>query len=154
MSEGLHNWPVMEEISALIRLARPPDCALADRHEAFSNLVLRFQDMAFGCAHAVLGDFYLAEDAAQEAFITAWQRLYQLKQPDAFPGWFRRIVLTQCNRMMRGKRLIFVPLDTGERVASTASDPHVAAEKFELVDRLLAEINGLPQPESKVSPLL
>jgi RNA polymerase sigma factor (sigma-70 family) len=143
----------MEEIGALIRVARSPDCALADRHEAFSKLVLRFQDMAFGCAHAVLGDFYLAEDAAQEAFITAWQRLYQLKQPDAFPGWFRRIVLTQCNRMMRGKRLIFVPLDTGEKVASTASDPHVAAEKLELVDRVLAEIKGLPEHERMVTTL-
>jgi len=113
----------MEEIGALIRIAMSDGCALAERHAAFSKVVLRFQDMAFGCAYALLGDFYLAEDAAQEAFITAWQRLHQLQQPDAFPGWFRRIVLTQCNRLTRGKRLKFVPLDSGDSLPSHAGAP-------------------------------
>lgn len=143
----------MDEIGALISVAMSADCALAERHEAFSKVVLRFQDMAFGCAHAVLGDSYLAEDAAQEAFITAWQRLHQLQQPDAFPGWLRRIVLTQCNRLTRGKRLKFVPLNIGEDLASTASDPHVTAEQHELVDRVLAEIKALPEHERMVTTL-
>jgi RNA polymerase sigma factor (sigma-70 family) len=147
------SGPVMEKIGALIRVAMSPDCALAERHEAFSKVVLRFQDMAFGYAHALLGDSYLAEDAAQEAFITAWGRLHQLQQPDAFPGWFRRIVLTQCNRLTRGKRLEFVPLNIGESLASTASDPHVIAEKLELVDRVLAEIKRLPEHERMVTTL-
>lgn len=55
---------------------------LGERHESFGELVVYFQDMAFGCAYAVLGDFYLAEDAAQEAFITAWQSLRQLALPN------------------------------------------------------------------------
>src|SRR5262249_23484830 len=143
----------MEEIGALIRIAMSPSCALAERHEAFSKVVLRFQDMAFGCAYALLGDFYLAEDAAQEAFITAWQRLHQLQQPDAFPGWFRRIVLTQCNRLTRGKRLKFVPLDSGETLPSNAGDPQVTAEKLELVDRVLAEIKTLPEHQRIVTTL-
>ena len=57
--------------------------------------------MAFACAFAVLGDVYLAQDTAQEAFIVAWQKLGQLREPAAFPGWFKRIVLTQCNRLTR-----------------------------------------------------
>jgi DNA-directed RNA polymerase specialized sigma24 family protein len=73
------------------------------RHEAFGELVLRFQDMAFACAYAVLGDAYLAEDVAQDAFVVAWQKLDQLREPDAFPGWFKRIVLSQCNRLTRGR---------------------------------------------------
>ncbi|MBT5876975.1 MAG: hypothetical protein HOH43_26365 [Candidatus Latescibacteria bacterium] len=32
---------------------------------AFDQLVLRFQDMAVGYAQSILGDFHLAEDAAQ-----------------------------------------------------------------------------------------
>ena len=143
----------MEEVSGLIRLAMSLDCARAERHEAFSKIVERFQDMAFGYAYSVLGDFYLAEDVAQEAFITAWQRLHQLQQPDAFPGWFRRIVLTQCNRLTRGKRLRFVPLYDGQNLASAVSDPHVMAEKLELVDRVLAEIKALPEHERVVTTL-
>jgi hypothetical protein len=39
--------------------------------DAYGIVVRRFQDMAVGYACAVLGDFHLAEDAAQEAFIEA-----------------------------------------------------------------------------------
>jgi len=67
--------------------------------------------MAFACAYALVGDAYLAEDIAQEAFITAWQKLSQLREIEAFPGWFKRIVLTHCNRLLRGKRV--TPRTTG-----------------------------------------
>ena len=82
----LRPGAVMGELQALIRNAIADDRTQAERHEAFGKLVLRFQDLAFGCAYAVLGDFYLAQDAAQESFITAWRKLYQLKQAEAFPG--------------------------------------------------------------------
>lgn len=36
---------------------------------AFRELVVRFQDMVVGYAFSLLGDFHLAEDAAQEAFL-------------------------------------------------------------------------------------
>ena len=51
--------------------------------------------MAFACAYAAPCDFHLAEDAAQGAFVTAWRKLTQLREPEAFPGWLRRIVLTE-----------------------------------------------------------
>ena len=53
----------MEELQALLRQAQDGDV------DAYGQLVRRFQDMAVGYAYTVLGDFYLAEDAAQEAFI-------------------------------------------------------------------------------------
>jgi len=39
-----------------------------------------------------LARFQLAEDAAQEAFLEAYRNLDKLREPPAFPGWFRRIV--------------------------------------------------------------
>lgn len=89
----------MKDIDNPIAKATDPSAAPAERHEAFGELVLRFQDMAFACAYAVLGDSYLAEDVAQEAFVVAWQKLDQLRDPNAFAGWLKRIVLTQCNRL-------------------------------------------------------
>ena len=102
---------LVSDVSILIHKARDSSHPLTERHEAFGELIRRYQDMAFGCAYAVLGDFYLAEDAAQEAFITAWQNLNQLRVPMAFSGWLRRIVLTRCNRLTRGQRLSILPLD-------------------------------------------
>src|SRR5215471_702704 len=143
----------MEEIRALISTAIDADSPLVDRQQAFGELVQRFQDMAFGCAYAVLGDFYLAQDAAQEAFITAWQKLHQLQSADAFAGWLRRIVLTHCNRLTRGKRLRFVPLDAGLDIASSSDSPQADAEKGELMDRVLAAIKALPEHERMVTTL-
>jgi len=40
--------------------------------EAFSEVVKRCQDMAYGIAYAMLGDTGLAQDAPQEAFIAAY----------------------------------------------------------------------------------
>ena len=62
--------------------------------DAFNNLVRRFQDMAVGYAYAILRDFQFAEDAAQEAFISAWLFLDSLREPKAFAGWLRRLVFT------------------------------------------------------------
>ena len=109
--------------------------------------------MAFGCAYSVLGDFYLAQDAAQEAFITAWQSLHQLRAPESFPGWLRRIVLTRCNRLTRGKRLRLVPLEDGANTPSAGPDPHTATERRELRDRVLAAIKALPEKERLVTTL-
>jgi RNA polymerase sigma factor (sigma-70 family) len=138
----------MRDTRDLVVVATASRLTLAERHEAFEQLVRRFQDMAYSCAYAVLGDFSLAEDAAQEAFITAWRKLDQLRQPEAFPGWFKRIVLTECSRLTRGKRLNVVPLETvlnGPRAA--AQDQQGALEKHELMRQLFAAVKTLPRHE-------
>ena len=63
------------------------------RLAAFAEIVRRYQDMAYGCAYAILGDFHLAEDASQEAFVAAYRELPNLREPKAFAGWLRRPVL-------------------------------------------------------------
>ncbi|HEX7177502.1 MAG TPA: GNAT family N-acetyltransferase [Pyrinomonadaceae bacterium] len=137
----------MRDTRALIDRVTAADAPHAERREAFGELVSRFQDMAYGCAYAVLADSYLAEDAAQEAFITAWQKLGQLREPAAFPGWLRRIVLTQCNRMTRGKRLVFLPLEAGALVSAAEPGPQDAAESRELRAKVLAALRSLPEGE-------
>ncbi|MEE3039503.1 MAG: hypothetical protein VX948_01460 [Candidatus Latescibacterota bacterium] len=42
--------------------------------------------MAVGYAVSLLGDVHAAEDAAQEAFVTVFDRLEQLTDPFAFPA--------------------------------------------------------------------
>src|SRR5689334_13695521 len=108
--------------------------------------------MAFACAFAVLRDAYLAQDTAQEAFVVAWQKLAQLREPAAFPGWFKRIVLTQCNRLTRCKRLQIVPLDD-EMNAAVDPGPHAGAERHDLLAKVLHAINALPENERLVTTL-
>ncbi|HEX8137874.1 MAG TPA: GNAT family N-acetyltransferase [Pyrinomonadaceae bacterium] len=143
----------MREIRRLVEKARDDGSGLVERQEAFGELVICFQDMAFACAYSVLGDFYLAEDAAQEAFVTAWQSLDQLRTAEAFPGWLRRIVLTRCSRLKRGKHLQIVPLEAGERAPSPEPNPHAAAEQRQLRQRVMLALKALPEKERLVTTL-
>jgi RNA polymerase sigma factor (sigma-70 family) len=143
----------VKDVENVVLRAADPNSPSAVRREAFGELVIRFQDMAFGCAFAVLGDAYLAQDTAQEAFVVAWQKLAQLRQPAAFPGWFKRIVLTQCNRLLRCKRLQILPLDAGANTSTGDPGPHFSAERQQLLTRVLQAINALPENERLVTTL-
>src|SRR5215471_121936 len=135
----------MRSLDSLIHSVREGD------DDAYSIIVRRFQDMAVGYGYSILRDFQLAEDAAQEAFFEAYRSLDQLRIPDAFPGWFRRIVFKQCDRITRGKHLAVIPLETAEvRSEPTQED---AAEKHEMKHRLLSAIDCLPDHKRSATTL-
>ena len=58
--------------------------ALAGQDDSFACLVGKYQDYAYGTAVAVLGDFDLARDVVQEAFLCAYRTLGTLKEPARF----------------------------------------------------------------------
>ena len=62
--------------AALVLAARAGDKA------AFVQIVTRHQALVCGVAFGLLSDFAASEDAAQEAFLTAWKRLGDLREPD------------------------------------------------------------------------
>jgi RNA polymerase sigma factor (sigma-70 family) len=71
---------------------------MGERHAAFAVLVERFQAMALALASEGCGDVESARDACQSAFLLAWRRLDRLREEDAFGGWLKRLVRTQCAR--------------------------------------------------------
>lgn len=131
----------MEELKSLVARAQSGDL------DAYGEIVRRFQDMAYGYAFSILGDFHLAEDAAQEAFIHAYRDLANLREPAAFPGWFRRIVFKYCDRLTRRKRVPTAPLDVAAGLSSGEPGPAEVAEKREMKDAVLAAIRALPENE-------
>lgn len=135
----------MTNVGELVLKAQDSAATLGEKHHAFGSLVAAFQDMAYAFAYALLGDVQHAEDAAQEAFISAWQKLDQLREPDAFPGWFRRIVLTECHRLTRGKRSLLTSLEAAEQVPSILASPQTAIERTELQKAMQNAIAKLPQ---------
>ena len=137
----------MEELSNLVRRTRSGDL------EAFGEIVERFQDMAYACSYAILGDAHLAQDAAQEAFVEAYRALPRLADPAAFPGWFRQIVLGRCSRLARSRRLPQAPFEAAADVPSSVSSPADSAVNGELKETVLAAIAALPQGERLVTTL-
>jgi RNA polymerase sigma factor (sigma-70 family) len=95
----------LPELDDLVTRAREGDL------DAYGRLVQATQAMAYAAARGVLRDPALAEDAAQDAYLRAFRRLGDLDDPAAFPGWFRRIVVTTALNVRRARRHTFVPLD-------------------------------------------
>jgi RNA polymerase sigma factor (sigma-70 family) len=128
------------ELSLMILAAQAGDL------EAFGHIVERFQRMAYAVAYTMLGDAHLAEDVAQEAFIEAYICLPKLREPAAFPGWFRRIVFKRGDRLVRTKGPALLPLELAAQIADT-SNPAAAAETRELQQRVRSAINTLPDAD-------
>jgi len=76
--------PQGQEID-LVRRAREGDTA------AFGEIVHRYQHLVYATAFQILKDQTLAEDVAQEAFVTAFRSLKDLRAESSFPPWLRKI---------------------------------------------------------------
>ncbi len=95
----------MKSINQLVVAAQAGDV------NAYGRLVNLTQTMAYGVAKGVLRDATVAQDAVQQAYLRAFRRLSDLQEPAAFPGWFRRIVITVALNMRRARRLTLLRLD-------------------------------------------
>ena len=120
---------------------------------AYARVIEQFQDMAVGYAYAALGDLVLAEDVAQEAFIAAYYTITALREPAAFPGWFRRIVQTQINRVKRRREPRVVPLAAAEMLSAPALEPYPTLERQLLYDQMTQAIQALPENQRQVITL-
>ncbi|MCL5996613.1 MAG: sigma-70 family RNA polymerase sigma factor [Chloroflexi bacterium] len=139
----------MDELSELVRAAQRGD------HDAFGHIVTRFQRMAYAVSCAMLGDAATAQDAAQEAFIEAYLCLPALREPAAFPGWFRRIVVKQCDRQFRRARAE-LPLDEAWPAGNGAddeSDPSLIFDQMAFRQAVRQAIAGLPHHQRLVTTL-
>ena len=135
------------ELKLLVNQAKNGDL------DAFGAIIGRFQDMALAYAYSLIGDFCLAEDAAQEAFIQAYYDLNALREPEAFPGWFRKIVFKHCDRIKRKRQLNTVPLESVLEVASKEPEPSEVVEMREMKDIVLQAISSLPDNERTATTL-
>jgi len=98
--------------------------------ESFGELIRRNQEGVVSLVYRMCGDMALAEDAAQEAFLRAWQRLpgYQPRAP--FRNWLYRIAANVALDVLRRERTT-VNVDELPLMASEDSPD----EAFEMVER-------------------
>jgi RNA polymerase sigma-70 factor (ECF subfamily) len=129
-----------------VEKARDPAVPLHEQHAAFARLVEHSQHLAFGLALASLRDVEDAKDATQEAFMTAWLRLPQLRDASAFTAWLKTIVATQCARRRRRRPHSSEAVDLPEPAAPDGR----GGEYQPLVASALAT---LPQGEREVTLL-
>lgn len=102
-----------EEIKKLVEGARE------NREYAQTELVRFTYKKAFFIANSIVHDEEIAKDIVQDAYVTAFQKIYQLKDDEKFVGWLNRIVNNKTIDYLRSKQgkhteLVFSTLDNEE----------------------------------------
>ena len=64
--------------------------------EAYAVLVTRVTARFVAVARRILRDADLAEDATQQALVSAWQNLPKLRDPARFEAWAYRLLVRAC----------------------------------------------------------
>nr|WP_240982214.1 sigma-70 family RNA polymerase sigma factor [Streptomyces sp. S3(2020)] len=91
--------------------------------DAFAVLVQRHAPALLRLATRLLGSRTEAEDAVQDAFISAWRRLPEFHGRSAFGTWIYRIVTNRCLNVLRARR----PLAPLEAVGELPAPEHAVS---------------------------
>ncbi len=138
----------MDEV-ALIAQAQKGDV------QAYNALVLHYQQVVYNVAYRIMGDPQSAEDAAQEAFISAFKALNKF-QDGNFKAWLLRITTNGCyDELRRRKRR---PQSSLERITDDNQesfaflrDPAVGPEQrqqqMELIQAIEECLQSLPDDQ-------
>ena len=72
--------------------------------DAFASLVHQVSDGLYAIAFRILRDTGLAEDALQNALVTAWRQIPHLRDPERFEAWIYRVLVNACYVEVRRNR--------------------------------------------------
>jgi len=131
-----------------------PDATLVRRTirgdaAAYGVLVARYQRPAYAVAFGVTRRHEDAEDAAQESFVVALERISDCRDPAKFGGWLLSIVRNRARNLLRREGL-----REGERLppslASPVAGPDRETERSELRGLLSEALGSLSETQREI----
>ena len=126
-------------------------CAQQGDPQAFGELVRRHRPGVVNVVYRMCGDAALAEEAAQEAFLRAWQNLGRYNPRFAFRSWVYRIALNVAVDALRRER----PTTdlAAEPLVSDAESPEAWLERKQQAEEVRQAVLDLP-PASRAALVL
>jgi zinc protease len=120
----------------------------AGDRDAFGRIVERYQSLVCALAYSGTGNLATSQDLAQEAFVAAWRRLGELREPAKLRAWLCGIVRnltagTERRDLRRGGAP--QPLDAIDEPVSPADDPEAQAVTREEETILWRALAGMPE---------
>lgn len=118
--------------------------------EAFTNLVETYQKPVFNLCYRMLGEHELAEDAAQETFLRAYQNLYRYDSKRPFATWLLSIAAHYCIDRLRRRKFSMFSMDAEDDEGNTidlpdfdSPNPEAESIKGQTRDRVHDLLKGL-----------
>ena len=119
---------------------------------AFGQLVIKYQKRVYALTVRMCPTPELAEEAAQETFLSAWQGLPFFRGDSAFSTWLYRLASNACVDLLRKEGRHQGPSLDDEAVSAEVPDtrptPEAAAEQKELRAQIEAGLRTL-SPEHR-----
>lgn len=106
--------------------------------------MLRYQASVRRVAGAVTGNAFDADDAAQEAFLSALDRIETYDRSRPFGPWLLRIASNAAIDLLR-RRAVRAAEGLDDRIAASGRSPAASAEVADLRGRLNAALATLPE---------
>jgi RNA polymerase sigma-70 factor (ECF subfamily) len=122
-------------LRTLVELAQQGD------EDAFDALVQATGNRCIAIAHRILRDLYLAEDAVQAAYVTAWRDLPSLRDPDRFEPWLHRLLTRCCYAEARRTRRFAANVREMPREAAHGPDEVLTVIDRDELERCMARIS-------------
>lgn len=125
---------------------------LAGEQSAYEKLVLRYQNAVIGSALQITRNRFMAEDAAQDAFVTAWIKLNTLQQPEKFGSWICRIVRNCAMNMVTRYRSFLpeIPLEDWDIADDPKQNPAELLAWSEEKSELEKSMEKLPEKVGRI----
>jgi RNA polymerase sigma-70 factor (ECF subfamily) len=123
--------------------------AKGGEHDAFTRLVDGSVDRLYTVANLILRDTDRAQDAVQEALVSAWRDLPALRDPEAWDAWLYRLTVWSCYRHAKRERRRTLVESRAMADASLDHIPDIAPTLVES-DRLHRELARLPVEQRAV----
>jgi RNA polymerase sigma-70 factor (ECF subfamily) len=98
---------------------------VAGREKDFEDLILPLADRGYRLACAMLHDPQAAQDAVQEASLTAWRKLSAVRDRDRLRPWFLGIVVNECRNSRRLKWVVGVNIGLSEALPVVSTEEKI-----------------------------
>ncbi|MBW9265356.1 MAG: RNA polymerase sigma factor [Candidatus Thiodiazotropha sp. (ex. Lucinisca nassula)] len=141
MRENLRLFEALSDNDVIARI-------LDGDHPLYELIMRRYNRRLFRLAYGILTDDSLAQDAVQEAYVSAFQHLHQFHGPDGFATWLIRIASRIAFRIARkesGLHAVSLPIDAVSLTADETIEPEMTAMNDEMVRMLEKAVDSLPR---------
>jgi RNA polymerase sigma-70 factor (ECF subfamily) len=119
---SLAQKAIMEETELITR-------AVDGDLDAFNQLVLQHQQVAYNVAYRIMADENAAADATQEAVISMYRKL-DTYRGGSFKSWFLRIVTNACyDELRRQRRRPTIPIEPETNEGELVESPEWLEDK-------------------------
>lgn len=124
--------------------------------QAYGELAARHRAGVVNVVYRMCGDSRLAEEAAQEAFLRAWQHLGSYRPEQPFRAWIYRIAVNAAlDALRRERRLVsledLLGRDTGEDcLPESSGGPEETVEARQQAEKVRRAVLALPPASRSV----